>query len=53
MKATPPILGSKEEKPKFIPIYYRDEFFIELEKIEKCIALEEVFLIAEIPEEID
>ena len=39
MKTTSPIPGPKEEKPKFILICNRGEFFVESKEIEQSLAL--------------
>jgi len=44
------IPSSKEEKPQLMYVYNQDEFFVEPKEVEQDIALEEVFITAEIPE---
>jgi len=42
MKPTPPIPSTKEEKPKFISICNRGEFFVESKEIKLSLGLEEI-----------
>jgi len=53
LKSTLPIPSPKEEKPKFIPICNRGEFFVELKKIKQSLTLEEVSPTTEISEKIE